>query len=392
MVAGEYPPAVGGLADYTAMLSGKLETLGFSVTVATARRDASLCSGRTLNVPGWGLRWIGEVARRIAETRPDVVHLQYQAAAFEMSGAIALLPLALRRWGARPAFVTTFHDLRVPYLFPKAGPLRRAVLRVLMGMSDASIFVDPVDLVAARPRRAAAWIPIGNTIARSPNPNPTAERARLGIDPGAFVVAYFGFINASKGVDVLLAASERLVRSGLDLVLLFVGDEVGSSDPTNAATARRMRARATALGLDGRIVRTGALPAADIPRALAAADMAALPFLDGASMRHASLLACLAQGLPVVTTTPRPAPALLPRYLAPPFEDTASYRIDEHVAELIPPNDDAALARAIHRLANDPPRREALAREGRALADRLDWGSIAQATAEVYRRASARRR
>ncbi len=389
MVAGEYPPAVGGLADYTAILSGKLETLGISVTVATARRDASLCSGRTLNVPGWGLRWIGEVARRIAETRPDVVHLQYQAAAFEMSGAIALLPVALRRWGVRPAFVTTFHDLRGPYLFPKAGPLRRAVLRALMGMSDASIFVDPADLVAARPRRRAAWIPIGSAIGSGLNPDPAAERARLGIAPGSLVVTHFGFINASKGVDVLLGAGERLVRSGLDLILLFVGDEVGSSDPTNAATARRMRARATALGLDDRIVRTGALSAAAVARALAAADLAALPFLDGASLRHSSLLACLAHGLPVVTTTPRPAPALFPRYLAPPFEDTTSYRVDEHVAELIPPNDDAALARAIYRLANDPARREAFARDGRALADRLDWGSIARATAEVYRRAGA---
>ena len=213
------------------------------------------------------------------------------------------------------------------------------------------------------------------------------ERARLGIDPDSFVVAHFGFINAGKGIDVLLDAAERLVRAGLDLTLLFVGDEVGSSDSTNAATARAIWARATELGLDARIVRTGALPPADVARALAAADIAALPFRDGASLRHSSLMACLAQGLPVVTTLPRHASAVAPRHLVPPFTESTPSGIDGRIAELTPPGDAAALARSIYRLANDPPRREALARAGQELAEAFNWTNIARATAGVYERA-----
>jgi glycosyltransferase involved in cell wall biosynthesis len=389
MLAGEYPPAMGGVADYTALLCDALEALGNTVNVITAQSGAS-CS-RTVHVPGWGLASIREVAKRISATDPDIVHLQYQAAAFDMSGVVALFPLVLRRSAARAAFITTFHDLRVPYLFPKAGPLRQAIPGTLLGMSAASIFVDPGDIIAARPRRPAAWIPVGSAIDPLPNADPAMERARLGIAPDSFVIAHFGFINASKGVDVLLDASERLVRAGLDLTLLFVGDDAGSSDSTNAATAQQMRARAATLGLDERIVRTGALSAPDVARALVAADVAALPFRDGASMRHSSLMACFAQGLPVVTTRPRwtsPVPA---RHLAHPFGESTQSWIDESVAEMTPPGDAAALARSIYRLANDPPRSQFLAKAGRQLADAFNWKSIAEATANVYQQGLASR-
>jgi glycosyltransferase involved in cell wall biosynthesis len=376
---------MGGIADYTAALCGALEAQGNSVTVVTAQPNAS--SARAIRVPGWRLRSIDDVARRISEADTDIVHLQYQAAAFEMSGAIALLPIALRRLGTKVPFVTTLHDLRAPHLFPKAGPLRRAVLGMVLGMSAASIFVDPGDLAAAHPRRVAAWIPVGSAISPILRADQASERARLGIDPDSFVIAHFGFLNAGKGIDVLLDAAERLVRAELHLTLLFVGDEVGSSDSTNASTARSLWTRATELGLDARIVRTGALPPADVARALAAADIAALPFRDGASLRHSSLLACLAQGLPTATTLPRYASAVARRHLVPPFTESTQSSIDGRVAELTPPGDAPALARSMYRLANDPPRREALARAGRELAEVYNWTNIARATVGVYERA-----
>ena len=69
-----------------------------------------------------------DVEAFIRQWRPDVVNLQYQAAAYQMHGAINLLPSQLAK---HTRTVVTFHDLRVPYLFPKAGPLRwQAVLHM----------------------------------------------------------------------------------------------------------------------------------------------------------------------------------------------------------------------------------------------------------------------
>jgi glycosyltransferase involved in cell wall biosynthesis len=73
--------------------------------------------------------------------------------------------------------------------------------------------------------------------------------------------------------------------------------------------------------------------------------------------------------------------------LVPPFTESTQSSIDGRVAELTPPGDAPALARSMYRLANDPPRREALARAGRELAEVYNWTNIARATVGVYERA-----
>jgi hypothetical protein len=67
----------------------------------------------------------------------------------------------------------TFHDLRVPYLFPKAGPLRRWIVYHLARSAEGVIATNDEDfhrlLTEARPRRLAL-IPIGSNIPCAPPP------------------------------------------------------------------------------------------------------------------------------------------------------------------------------------------------------------------------------
>lgn len=386
LVTGEWPPAIGGIGDYTALLAEQLRQAGVRVTVITTRRGQAAASSEVRTIPAWDLRSMREMAGQITADDPDVVHLQYQTAAFGMSPLANLLPALLRGRGVRKPFVTTFHDLRTPYLFPKAGPLRPLANRVLMNLSDACIFSDPSDLVAARSRSIATWIPIGPSIVPPPRVNRSAIRSRLGLGKREVVLVHFGFINQSKGLDVLLRAAERLVRAQMELRLLFVGEEVGVSDPTNAETARRLWELATALGVDDRILRLGPLPPREVSEALAATDLAVLPYRDGASLRRTSLLTCLAHALPVITTEPPALRTLAAGACVPPFEDPAAYRIDHRIAALVPPGDDAALARAIYRLASDPPHQKRLRAAGREFAERMSWPKIAEATIALYRR------
>lgn len=355
------------------------------MTIITGRRGAEASEPEIEVVPGWGFGSIGEIARRIGELQPDVVHLQYQTAAFGMSGAVCLLPYAVRTRRGRPRFITTFHDLRVPYLFPKAGVLRRLPARVLLGASDGCIFTNQGDLMSARPRGRAVWIPIGPGVVPAGRPNRAAARDRLHIDADAFVIAYFGFMNSSKGVETLLAAAQHLTRTRPDFRLLFLGADQGVSDPTNMATAADVRYLASQLGLESHIVETGWLPAPDLSRVLAAADVAALPYADGASLRRSSLVTCLAHGVPVVTTAPARRGHATSEHLIAPFDHPDDFRIDEDVAALIAPGDAAALADQLRHLADDAGRRKALARSGRQLARRLTWPSIGGATASFYR-------
>ncbi len=384
-VTGEYPPAIGGIADYTALLAEHLRRTGIRVTILTSARGPA-GAGEAVTVRGWGPGSLGEIAGRVADIDPDIVHLQYQTAAFGMSPAVCLLPFATRAVPRRPRFVTTFHDLRVPYLFPRAGGLRRAPARVLLGAGDHSIFTSQADLLEARPRRGASWIPIGPGVIPRSRASRAASRDRFHIDGDAFTIAYFGLVNTSKGVETLFGAAERLRRTGIDFKLLLIGEDQGVSDPTNAATAARAHDLASQLGLEDGIIRTGWLPPSEISDALKAADVAALPYADGASLRRSTLITCFAHGVPVVTTTPAVQVEIPARFAVEPFDQVDQFRIDGRVAALVPPGDDAALGEEITSLFRDDGRRERLARAGRRFAKRLSWPDIATATARVYGR------
>ena len=159
MITGEYPPLRGGIADYTQRLVGALGDLDVVPSVLTSQRAA------TERQESWVLphvrRWDRSIWRLVAQSaqrrRWDLVHIQYQPAAYELRADITLLPWVLHRTMPHLKVVTTFHDLRVPYLFPKAGPLRQLMVRLLANRSDAVIAVAaegrPVAVALAYPRR-----------------------------------------------------------------------------------------------------------------------------------------------------------------------------------------------------------------------------------------------
>lgn len=396
IVTGEYPPAIGGLGDYVCHLASSLITLGHTVTVLTSRSDfgtsdesrAGLAAPVVHQVFGWGTGSAEVLVQAARTAAADLVHVQYQPAAYGMSGAINILPLLARRHGLRRPFITTLHDLGVPYLFPKAGALRNLAVHALIGLSKATIFTDPADLARAHPRRPAFWIPIASNI-QVVSASRAEQRARLQIRDDETVVAHFGLLNHSKGTDVLLRAARRLMDGGSHVRLLFVGDEEGSSDPTNRGTAERIRSLAESLGVAQHILRTGFVSPERVSEALAAADVAALPYTDGASLRRGTFLACLAHGLPVVTTCPGPSRLVPERFVAAPFDASDAYAITERIAVLVPSGDDAALAAAISALAASGERRAALAAAGQAFAGALSWENIARATTAVYQRTLA---
>ncbi len=383
LLSAEYPPQPGGVGDYTACLAAVLAATGREVAVITSARPA----GAWREVPGvtvyrvvrdWGWGCWGDVARALRRVRPTVVCIQYQTGAYRLHGAINGLPWRLR--GAGPAWVTTFHDLREPYLFPKAGPLRGGANRALMAGSRAVIVTNPQDEAALPPtmRPRAVGIPIGANITPAPPSGweRAATRATYGAGPATTLIAYFGFFNASKGLDTLLTALAQLRQSG-DYRLLLVGGGTGASDPTDAATWAALQAQIAALGLGEAVQRTGYGSPAAVSAALLSADMAALPFRDGASLRRGSLLAILAHGLPLVTTQPAAAP---PTATAWPTLTTGQNTL------LVPPANPTALAAALAQLAADPTLRSRLAAGAQALAAQFAWPTIAAAHLALFDR------
>jgi glycosyltransferase involved in cell wall biosynthesis len=382
LVTGEFPPMQGGVGDYTREIGLALRDLDVEVHVVTSTRGGTV-AGLTVHpaIQRWDWRFWGTLLALVKEHRPDVVHVQYQAAAYDMHPAANFLPWRLRLLGAgRPRSVVTFHDLKVPYLFPKAGPLRRWVVNRLARDSDAAITTNQADLIRLRQELGTppALIPIGSNISPSlpDGYGRDAWRARWGAGPGHLLLSFFGFINDRKGVDTLLEAMRLLVSEpeGLKPMLLFVGGQTGASDPTNVAYLAQIEALIQQLGLQSHVRWTGFVPPGEVSAAFAASDLCVLPFRDGVSFLHGTLHAALAHGAPILTTEPRlPLPELA---------------AGENVL-LVPPEDPQALAQAIRRAAADPELRRRLGAGAAQLAQQFRWDKIAADTLALYRRLGA---
>ena len=103
---------------------------------------------------------------------------------------------------------------------------------------------------------------------------------------------------------------------------------------------------------------------------LAAADAAVFPFADGASARRGSVLAAMAHGLPIVTTSGPRLPS--------------GWSGGDAPALLVDAGDAPGLVAALLRLRDDGALRHKLGGAGRKLATRTSWEEIASQTALVY--------
>lgn len=377
LITGEYPPMQGGVGDFTAQLAQALAGLGHDVHVLTGRldeyppaRDACFEVHRAIEHWKWGC-W-KQVLRVTGEIGLEVLNVQYQAAAYSLHPAINFLP----RVAHRPPVVVTFHDLKVPYLFPKAGPLRWQTVRMLALRADGVIVTNREDylrLQSELPGQRLNLIPIGSNIpvALPPGYDRAAERARWGVGPDDLLLGYFGFLNESKGVEDLIRGMAILRARGLPAHLLMIGGRVGSSDPTNQAYAERVEHLIRQLSLEQQVHWTGYMLPEAVSAGLLAADICVLPYRDGVSFRRGTLHACLSHGRAIVTTRP-----------AVPLPEVCH---GENMF-LVRPYAPEELAEAIALLAQDRTLCERLERGARALAAEFAWERIARQTVALFGR------
>jgi glycosyltransferase involved in cell wall biosynthesis len=389
-VSGEYPPMQGGVGDCTRELGRALMQLRHQVVVVTSIKatwpypshDTASVSVRPAEhepdvrpiVDHWNWGSWNHVMHTMRAFNSDVLHIQYQTAAYAMHPAINFLPLRLRPNKDRPRVLVTFHDLRVPYLFPKAGALRPWVNRVLARWSDAAIATNTEDYQHLQQAHLSAGphlIPIGSNIHPQPPPgyDRSAWRSRLGVAENETLLCYFGFLNESKGGETLFRGVAELVRRGRSVKLLMIGGQVGDSDPTNVAYLERVKALGSELDLSDFVLWTGYTPSAQVSANFLASDVCVLPYRDGVSYRRGTFMAALAHGLAIVSTQPRvPTTAL----------------VDGENILLVPSDDVVATADAVERLISTPELRARLARGALDLAKNFTWDSIAARTAKLY--------
>jgi glycosyltransferase involved in cell wall biosynthesis len=395
-----YRPTIGGLERHVETLSREFIELGHEVDVVTLqvgdRPAHEVCNGvRVHRVSGWSTALapyyadpsrpfhptapdpglVATLRRIVAVLKPDVVHshswLQY-----------SYFPLYRRHSG--PAHVVTLHDYGLACAKKTfqhndeqwcGGPRLAKCVRCATGQYGQ---VKATALVAGlRASRlwhghADAYIAISSSVAESartalppgmpvrvipsmvPDDIVTAPVRPSFLPSGDFLL-YVGALGRHKGVDVLLAAHQRMRRR---LPLVLIGTPHGALDVS---------------GPDVTVVHSQ--PHATVMAAWQRATLGVVPSVWHEPMGQVAVEAMLAGRAVVVS-------------------DVGGLRdiVEQGVSGLrVPPGDPDALATALDELVGDPARAAAMGAAGRARAARYQASAVAPRVIEVFDEVIARR-
>ncbi len=367
LVTGEYPPMQGGVGAYTHILAKQFVRMGHEVAIFSsqgAQHELESIS-ITAQIQPWNIPAVFAVRSWAKENDLEVINLQFETAAYQMSPWIHFLPDVLRPIPV----ITTFHDLLVPYLFPKAGKLRRWIVNRLARVSSGVILTNQEDMLNLKNHPKAALIPIGSNILSelAADYQQDTWRAKVNVDQNTFLIAYFGFMNHTKGVDTLLNALKLLCENRRNIHLVVIGGRTGSSDPTNAAYAMTVDQMIEQNRLP--VTWTGFVDDVEVASYLHAADVVCLPYKDGASFRRGTLMAAIQQGCAIITTTPA--------------VDIPSFQQGVNML-LVPPDDPEALAEAIGNIMDNPQHLIHLREGTQKLKQHFQWDYIVAACIDHF--------
>lgn len=359
LVTGEYPPAVGGVADYTRAVATALANRGAAVHVWCPGGDGSaLESGVEVHrVAGaWRPSAMQEIAPRVLGIGGRLV-VQWVPHAFGRRS----LNLAFCRWISRLSRTGLHVDVMVhePFLAFLEGSWRQdaaaAVHRVMAATllrAARRIWVSiPAWEARVRPwlfgrRVPITWLPVpSNVDVATDLARIRALRHRVGAHDTQ-VVGHFGTHGAATAEPLSDSLTAVLERDSVAVVLIGRDSE---------RFARHLSSRAPSAA--ARIHATGTLDACGISCHLQACDVLLQPYIDGASTRRGTLMAALAHGAAVVTTVGRLSEPL--------WRDE-----HEHAVVAVDAGQPRQLAHAVHRLLDDPDRRRGLGMQARALYQR----------------------
>lgn len=302
ILTGEYPPAPGGVSDYTALVANGLAESGCEVHVWCPRLPGPLPSTSAVQVHqldrGFTRRGLKELDHELSGfegPRTLLVQYVYNAYGYRGMNVPFCLWLIGRRYRSGDDVRIMFHEPFYSFGWQSA---RRNVLAAVTHLMAALLLIAGRTIYLSIPAwerllqpwnwlgRSMFWSPIPATIPGRSSGARTEHRERP-------IVGHFGTYGEQmrRSLKSLFTALLRR-RSDIELHLLGGGSKAFAAEfaaelPNNA----------------GRIVGFDRLPDDAVAEQIRRCDVMLQYYPDGVSSRRTSVMACLVNSVAVVTTT-----------------------------------------------------------------------------------------
>lgn len=394
MVIQRLRPLFSGQGVQVEELCRELARRGLPATILTA--------GQGRNPP-----WENVDGYRIRRLRADIPwlspHLRPGRFRSEIFGLRAFIWLMLHGWRTQVLHAHALSDaLYSSWLFARLRGIPLIFEMTLMGTDDALSFAANRNrfsrLRNGMFRRCDGYVAISPALARSyeqaglpqeklrlipqgvdierfrPSEDVGALREALGIPVQGAVVVFVGSLIERKGIDLLLAAWEKIHADRPDATLVMVGRNEFADDPAAVVFLDNHLANLSE-SARRRVLQAGLRP--DVDEYLRAADVFAFP-----SRREGFgtvMIEAMASGLPCVVSE---------------LTDITDYifATDGSTGVVVPPNDANALARELCRLLADPDRAATMGIAARRRAtERFSVSQVAENYLDFYARLAAGR-
>lgn len=294
------------MSDYTRLLASKLAQAGDEVHVWAPSCLEPTPVDKDVEVhrlPGrFGPRTLTALNARLKEfAAPRRVLVQYVPQAFGWKGLN--LPFCLWLWSRRrDAVWVMFHEVYFPIGW-KQSPYHNflgAVTRLMASLVTSAAERKFVSIPAWTPLLSSSgskkpyivWLPVPSNVPVRINHSGTAEIRKRLLPDGGFLIGHFGTYGSSIA-EQLAKILHPLLTAYSDRKMLLLGK--GSEEMRDRVLRQHPE-------LSEKVCASGSLPGEEISLYIGACDVMIQPYVDGVSTRRTSVMACLAHGLPVVTT------------------------------------------------------------------------------------------
>lgn len=329
MITGSYPPMACGIGDYTSKLASALTASGITVDIYSAGVD-------------WSLLKAQQLARKISEGQPDIVHIQYPGTGYGHKLGPQALSFLLKPCVVTLHEVSQVHILRRLSLYPFVYGAEWLIFSSGFEMGYAMRF-------APKPGNRSCVIPIGSFIS---SPNEASEKDLEDI-------VSFGLIRPNKGIEQVIALAAMIKTQGLPLNIRIIG----SIDPKQPQYLDELRSASKDLPITWEL----GLSEPNVANLLARSRIAYMPFPDGASERRSSLLAVLLNGIATISTK-------------------GPFTTNELAESLFLTDTPEQALLAIKQLLDKPAQLDDLAQRAREYGQKRSWPRIATQHIELYQK------